>query len=297
MKRTALFALAAMLVAGPILAADGDDEGPKPYLNLSGFYAFNGYSQQNFFLGANGGAGNVSDNDQYMIQMFRLTGEFGFGENIKAVVRGDFAQGIWGIDNDQRTPERGGFSNLFNNKDTNFSVHIDLAYIDFMLPDNGFRAKLGRQHYILGNRLVLDQDNDGIWLSKTAGPGSFIFTWSKMFEGADSLSDNDASDVGGADAGDTDLYSLTYAMKTKNWKIDPFVAYYKDSGTGDGTAYIPQGFQYFNARFRPQITDATVVGLSFSGTAGALKLKGEVDYLTGSDDIANTGSSPRGRRC
>ncbi|RLE17250.1 MAG: hypothetical protein DRJ65_23040, partial [Acidobacteria bacterium] len=68
MKRLLVFCVALVLVAGPVLA-DGGDDGPKPWLNLSGFYAFNGYSQQNFFLGAKGGAGGVSDNDEYSIQM------------------------------------------------------------------------------------------------------------------------------------------------------------------------------------------------------------------------------------
>jgi hypothetical protein len=289
MKRFLVFCIAMVLIAGPVLA-DGDDDGPKAWLSLSGFYAFNGYSQQNFFLGAKGGAGGVSDNDEYSIQMFRLMSEFGYGDNIKAVVRADLAQGIWGIDNDQRTPERGGFSNLFNNKDTNFSVHIDWAYIDFNYPDSGFRAKLGRQHYVLGHKLVVDQDNDGIWLSKKAGPGALVFTWSKMFEGADSLSDNNDGPVGGTDARDSDLFTLTYSVKTDNWNFDPYLAYYKDSGIDDGTAYIPQGFQYFNARFRPQITDAQVLGFAFQGKAGIFTLKGEVDYLTGNDDIQNVDS-------
>lgn len=290
MKRIFTVALVALVFVSPVMA--DDDDGPKAWLNMSGFYAFNGYSQQNFFLGAKGGAGNVSDNDQYSIQMFRLMGEFGYGEHVKAVIRADLGQSIWGVDNDQRTPEQGGFSNLFNNKDTAFSVHIDWAYMDFNYADWGFKAKLGRQHFTLGHKLVVDQDNDGVWLSKTAGPGSLLFTWSKMYEGADSLSDNNDA-PNGQDARDADLYTLTYALKSGSWKIDPYLAYYKDSGIDDGMAYIPQGYQYFNARFRPQITDAMVVGVSFSGKSGIFSFKGEVDYLTGSDDIANENSGPK----
>ena len=293
MKRVLIFLVLGVLAAGPVLAGDGDDEGPNAWLNLSGFYAFNGYSQQNFFLGAKGGAGGVSDNDQYSIQMFRLMSEFGYGDHVKAVVRADLAQGIWGVDNDQRTPQDGGFSNLFNNKDTNFSVHVDWAYVDFNYADYGFHAKLGRQHFILGNKLVVDQDNDGVWLSKKAGPGDLSFTWSKMSEGADSLSDNNDGPQGGTDARDADLYTLAYAFKAGDWNLNPYVAYYSDKGIDDGTAYIPQGFQYFLARFRPQITDATVLGFSFAGTAGKLKLKGEVDILSGNDEIYNVDSGPK----
>jgi len=290
MKRAGIVLCMALLLAGTVAAQE--DEGPKAYLDLSGFYAFNGYSQQNFFLG-DGRLGGVSNDDQYSIQMFRVRMEFGFGENVKAVVRADLAQGIWGIDNSHRTPERGGFSNLFNNKDTNFAVHIDWAYVDFTKPEWGFNAKLGRQKFKLGHMLVLDQDNDGIMLSKKAGPGKFTFAWSKMSEGPDSLSDIDGTPVGGADYQDADVYYLTYGFKAGAWNLTPYGAYYKDKGWHDGTAYIPQGFNYFNARFRPQITQATVLGFSFNSKVGIFDLKGEVDYLTGSDDIPNTDSGKK----
>ena len=94
-----------------------------------------------------------------------------------------------------------------------------------------------------GHKLVVDQDNDGLWMSKKLGSGNLVFTYSKMFEGADSLSDNNDGPEGGIDARDSDLYTLTYAMKTGGWKIDPYLAYYVDKGTDDGKAYLPQGLQ------------------------------------------------------
>ena len=288
MKTTGVLLMIGLLAATPLLA--GDDDGPKAWLNLSGFYAFNAYSQQNFFLGAKGAAGGVSDNDRYAIHMFRVMTEFGYGEHVKAVVRADLGQSIWGIDNDLREPSRGGFSNLFNNKDSAFTTHVDWAYVDFKYPEKGVHAKLGRQHFTLGHQLVLDQDNDGLWVSKTAGAGKVIFTWSKMFEGADALTDYNSAAVGGADARDADLYTFSYSVKSGAWQLDPYFAFYEDKGIDDGVAYIPQGYQYFDARFRPQITDATVLGMSFKGKAGAGELKGEVDWATGSDDIANTNS-------
>jgi len=287
MRRIGIVVCVVLLLGG--IAAAQEDDAPKAYMDLSGFYAFNGYSQQNFFLG-DGRTGGVSNDDQYSIQMFRLLMNIGYGDSIKAVVRADLAQGIWGIDNAQRTPWRGGFSNLFNNKDTNFTVHIDWAYIDYTYADWGFNAKLGRQKFKLGNMLVLDQDNDGIILSKKLGPGNLSFAWSKMSEGPDSLSDIDDTPAGGKDYQDADVYYLTFGFGAGEWNLTPYAAYYRDNGWHDGTAYIPQGFNYFNARFRPQITEATVLGLSFTSKLGPFALKGEVDYLTGSDDIPNTDS-------
>ncbi|MCP4901479.1 MAG: alginate export family protein [bacterium] len=284
MKRVLIAGIVALLATGAVFADDSEES--NYYLNLSGFYAFNGYSQQNFFLGRPG-VGGVSNNDEYSIQMFRLMGDFGFGENLKAVVRADLAQGIWGIDNDPRTPQLGGFTHLFNNKDTNFSFHVDWAYVDWTVPKHGLNVKLGRQKYKLGNMLVLDQDNDGIIVSKKTGPGKLSFAWSKMSEGQDSLSDSNDTENSGKNYGDADVYYLEYSHPVGGWSWNPYFVYYKDKGTSDGYAYIPQGFQYFNARFRPQVAEATVLGLSFKGKAGAWEFKGELDYLTGDDDIPN----------
>lgn len=292
MKRVWISLLVVLLLSSA--AAAEDTEESKFYLDLSGFFAFNGYSQNNFYFGAPK-TGGVTNKDEYSIQLFRLTGDFGFGENIKAVVRLDMAQGIWGIDNSQRDNFRPGFSNLFNNKDTNFEIHVDWAYVDWTIPKYGLNLKLGRMKYKLGNMLVLDQDNDGIQLAKKLGDGKgkLSFGWSKMSEGTDSLSDQDNSDVGAADHGDADLFYLGYTHAGSKWTFDPYLVYYDDKGTGDGTAYIPQGFQYFNARFRPQITDATILGLAFNYKGGSWTLKGEIDYLDGSDDIPNTNSGPK----
>ena len=289
MRRTGIVLCLVMLLSG---VAAAQDDPPRAYLDLSGFYAFNGYSQQNFFLG-DGRTGGVSNDDQYSIQIFRLLMTVGYGDYIKGVVRADLGQGIWGIDNAQRTPERGGFSNLFNFKDTNFLIHIDWAYVEFNYDKWGFSATLGRQKYKLGHMLVLDQNNDGFILNKKLGDGKLSLAWSKMSEGQDSLSDIDATPDGGNDYQDADVFYLNYAAKAGKWNFSPYLAYYKDKGWHDGTAYIPQGFQYFNARFRPQITQATVLGLSFNSKVGIFDLKGEVDYLTGSDDIPNTDSGKK----
>lgn len=287
MRRTAFILGLTLLLAAGAFAAEG--EGPKPYIQLSGFYAFDGYSQNNFFLGK-GAVGGVSDKDEYSIQILRVMADFGLNENLKAVVRVDLGQSIWGIDNSQRDTDRPGFSNLFNNKDTNFEVHVDWAYVDYTHSDWKLNAKLGRQHFSLGNLLVLDQDNDGILLTRKLERGGLTFGWSKMFEGQDSLSDDGFA--GGKDYRDADLYLLSYAHKSGGWSVNPFLAYYDDKGTADASAYLPQGLQYFNARFRPQVAEAQALGVAFTYSNDAWSLKGEADYLQGDDDIANTNSGP-----
>jgi hypothetical protein len=252
-------------------AGDDAEHEAKPYLNLSGFYAFDAYSQNNFFLGRTADAdnvGGVSDKDNYAIQMFRLMMEFGVGPNIRAVIRGDIAQSIWGIDNSQNDRGlRSGFSNVFNNKETNFETHWDWAYIDATAPRYGLNAKLGRQKFALGHLLVLDQDSDGLWATKEVdGAGSFTLGWAKT------------------------LYLAQYNRKIAEWKINPFVAHYRDNGDSDRAAYLPDGLQYDRARFQPQVAEATALGVAVAGKTGIVSVKGEFDYLFGQDEIEN-GSS------
>lgn len=265
------------------------DAAPKLAMTLGGFYEFNGYSQNNFFLGK-GASGLVSDQDEYAIQLFRLQPEFSYGPNLKGVVRIDMAQGIWGIDDDLRDNDRPGFSNLFNRKDTNFVVHLDWAYVEFTSPKiANSTIRVGRMKNQLGNLLVLDQDGDGFQVSRKFGAWTVLGDWTKISEGADSLTDDQFPDRDGNDA---DLLYFDASRKLGNFKINPFVAFYTDRSDNDNTTYLPNDLQYANARFRPNVSKATALGFAFDGKAGKVSLKGEVDYLTGQDDVRNTNSGP-----
>ncbi len=293
MSKIKLAIVVCVLAAMVMPSFAGDDGKAKPWFKLSGFYAMNGYSQNNFFFGKSADApfvGGVSDKDEYAIQMVRLTAQFGVGENIKMVVRGDVAQSIWGIDNFRRNPSEGGFSSLFGRKDTNFVTHIDWAYVDFTHPDWGWNFKIGRMKNKLGNMLVLDQDNDGVIATKLLDDGRFSFGWAKMSEGADSLSDESAIGPMGFSTEDATLYTLDYVHKGKNWTVNPFLAYYVDGGKASRRSYIPNGLQYFRARFTPQVSKAYALGFAFNGKVGKWELKGEADFLGGDDDIANSSS-------
>jgi hypothetical protein len=279
-----------LVAAAPATSRAQTSGGNAPYIDISGFYAFDGYTQNNFFLGKNA-VGGVSDKDDYAIQLFRLTTEFGRGENIKVVVRTDLAQGIWGIDNNLNERDlRGGFSNLFNRKDTNFQVHLDWAYLDFTHPDWSTNFKVGRMKYALGNLLVLDQDSDGVQVTGLFDGNRLTVGWAKMSEGADSLSDEAAIGPGGQSTEDATLYLASYTHEASDWTINPYLAYYRDGGYADGTAYLPDGLQYFKPRFSPQITDATVVGLALDGRLSGWTIRAEVDILTGHDKIDNANS-------
>lgn len=269
--------------------ASQGEEKPKLSLQLSGFYEFNGYTQNNFFFGARP-SGVVTDHDDYAVQLLRLQTEFAYGPNLKAVMRADFAQGIWGIDDQYRDNFRPGFSNLFNNKDTNFFVHVDWAYVEFNAAKLGNTTiRLGRMKNALGHVLVLDQDGDGVQVAKKLGDWQATFSWTKMYEGADALTDNA---VGATNGKDADLFYLNLQRKLGHWELQPYLASYTDRGYRDGTTYLPNELQYFNARFRPNITTAQVAGVAFTGKLGRLALKGELDYLQGKDKVRNANSGP-----
>ncbi|MDX1632827.1 MAG: alginate export family protein [Thermoanaerobaculia bacterium] len=265
----------------------GEEAGFELY--LSGFYAFNGYTQNNFFLGRDA-VSVVSDGDDYAIQMLRLQPEVRYGENLRVVARLDMAQGIWGVDNENRSRLEPGFSDLFDNKETNFFLHVDWAFVEATVPKLGDTTfRLGRMKNSLGNLLVLDQDGDGIQIQKSFGEWGVTFDWTKMFEGVDGLTDEDFGSLDGEDA---DLFYLELSGPAGGFTLNPYVAHYRDQGDDDGRTYIPQELDYFKPRFAPNVSDVTVAGLSFQGPVGPVTLKGEAAYLTGSDDVANADSGP-----
>lgn len=230
-------------------------------------------------------------NDQYVVQMLRLNLTFAANDYVRAVTRFDMAQGWWGVDNSlrsvQRTGSTGG-SALFDFKDTNFLLHVDQAYVAFKVPHFPLTARAGRMWYGAGNRLVLDNNLDGIQLDLA---NSLAFGWAKVSEGVDGLSDysNVAPDQRGfTDARDADLYSLTFTHQAGSLNYNAFAMYYNDASIGDANAYVPDHLQYFKTRFSPQVTRLTLFGLAGTYTADRWVINGEFDYLAGKDAINNT---------
>jgi hypothetical protein len=205
-------------------------------------------------------------------------------------MRMDLAQKILGFDNEQRDNFRAGFSNLYNNKDTSFLIHLDLAYVELTVPALAKTTfRVGRMKTILGNMLVLDQDGDGVQVTRLLGSSKWRFTadWTKESEGADSLTDNSYVATGGVDGRDANLFYFDLNGPIGTFTLNPYLAFYKDANSNP---YIPNLLQYSRARFTPQLSQAVVFGTAFSGKIGKATLKGEVDVLTGKDNIANANS-------
>ncbi len=253
---------------------------------LNGVYTAWGQSQHAFNFDQ-----DVYDHN-YVVQMLRFKLQGIANENLKFVTRLDIAQGWWGVDNALRSVERpsGAFggSSLFDFKDKNFLVHIDQAYIDFNLPNAPLSFRVGRMWYGLGNKLMVDNNYEGIQVDLNNVIGNKLtLSWAKVSEGVDGLSDDVA--VGpAADDRDAHLFTLDFANKAADLSYNVYGMYYNDASVADMNAYVPDNLQFFKTRFSPQVTQLTALGVSGKYKKGKLSVKGEADYLIGSDDIDNT---------
>ncbi len=269
-------------------AAAKSAAGPEFGFAVSGYYEWNAHTQRNFFFGK-GASGLLTDRDAYAVQLFRVQPEFSYGPSLRAVLRIDLAQGVFGLDDELRDNDRPGFSNLYSRKDSNSIAHVDWAYVEFT-PEalRGFGLRVGRMKNQLGGLLALDQDGDGVQVFRALGKWKLTADWTKMSEGPDALTDGTFPGLDGRDA---DLFYLDAQRPLGKGSLAPFVALYTDRNRAQ--SYVPQGEQYFRARFTPNLSRLWIFGAAFEAQAGRLKLKGEAEWLTGRDEIRNRDSGPR----
>jgi len=304
---------AALALAVPCTASAQDQDAFR--LKVGGVYNAWFQNQQDFFLG------QQEYDDRYIVQMLRFNVSVGYGDYIRAVTRVDVAQGWWGVDNDDWRADQDADDNptasaRFGRKDTNYGPHVDIGYLEFFLPKglvvaaangngNGSAqapaetrpsVRVGRMYYGLGNKLVLDSNFDGVQVDVPVPAGKLGFGYAKVSEGADATTDLDLSGNGGVDAEDADLLYATFDGKAAGgaFSYGLFGMYYNDRSDGDGTTFMPNGIDYFRARFTPNISKLTALGLtaSYAIQPLGLTLAGEFDYLTGEDNVANANSGP-----
>ena len=258
---------------------------------VNGVYTAWGQSQHNFWFDNDN---KPKYNDNYVVQMLRFKVQGIANENLKFVTRFDIAQGWWGVDNALRSVQRPygkyGGSSLFDFKDTNFLVHVDQAYVDFSIPKTPLGMRVGRMWYGLGNKIMVDNNYDGIQVDLKNVLGKKVtLGWAKVSEGIDGLSDEVTGDeeTGYVDGRDANLLTLNLHNEASSLKYDVFGLYYKDASIKDKNAFVPDKLQFFKTRFSPQVTQLMAFGVAGSYKMGKLKINGEFDYLVGKDDIQN----------
>ncbi|KHD05782.1 hypothetical protein PN36_16585 [Candidatus Thiomargarita nelsonii] len=282
-------------LAGALVLATGICAAPASAVNteINGVYNVWGISQNSFFFGKKKDSFG-SDNDNYVVQMLRLKVSLADdNDDIKAITRFDLAQGWWGVDNAGDKSVDGG---QFYDKGTFFDVHVDHAYLDFRVPNTESRVMVGRFHHALGNKLVLDDDLDGIRFTAPMGNSKLSLAFAKPFEGDVDLTGQGATPVGDQslntlnDEGSTDdanMFSIAFDHKMGGNNLSAWYVYYADEGYDDGSAYITQGLGYARPRFTPQVTELNIFGGAATFKMGSVTLNGEFNYLSGQDDIAN----------
>lgn len=260
-----------------LLSSVNAQEAKKVDFKYNGVYTAWGQFQNGFQL-------KEGYENHYFVQMFRLNLQFLYGKNLKAVTRFDLGQGWWGVDNVNKTGPTNGGSGLFDNKDTHFLMHVDHAYLWFNLPNINTSFNVGRFNWSLGNKLVVDNNFDGIKASLKLSKGSIDLGFAKLSEGA-SLNDYEKDNNSNLDA---NLLVATYKTKLSKTSLEAYGVYYNDASTDDGNCYLLDGIDYNRPKFTPQVTSLAILGLAGKSKVGKLALTYEANFLTGKDDIDNT---------
>ncbi len=294
--------LAALLCAPLAPAAEGD--APKAEedafaIKLNGAVGIWGLMQRNFFLGKD----HPLNDADYVVQNVRLNLQVGTPK-VGGVVRADLGQGWWGTDNSPNqvttTDDQGnttaGYNGdaMFGNKDTNYGVHVDHAYLFFELPWAPLRLTVGRQPMPMGNMLVLDGEQDALQVTGRIGQAFAVDAfWGKFSEGQGSYKAPRGALMNDDDQwADADLFGGKVRYKKGDYAAELFGLFYKDHTDTDKYpyAYLPQGLGYGYARYQAQISQAVALGITASGKAkvgAGLSWLAEFDYLFGKDDVEN----------
>ena len=288
--------LAAADDAHPSPSDGPPEDAPRSRLTLSGEWNVETTTQKNFLLGQTLDAaapGSASDFDAFWSQELRLYPRLILSNNLNVNLAWTMAQGVWGLDLDRG--EGTGLSG-YSRKGTFVPFHLSWAFVAFRHPGTKTSWYLGRQRFSLGNRLVLDENADGLQVKRDlpAISSSLELGLAKESEGTDGVTDQPRTRAGGADGRDADLWyvSLNCGTKSGRTTLRPFFASYVDRSNADGGTLLPDGLEYLDARFRPQISSAKVFGASLEYSRGIVHLDAEFDQLSGTDRVKNSDSGP-----
>lgn len=264
------------------LSLVAQEEAKKIDFKLNGVYTAWGQFQNDFRLGA------VPYEDHYIVQMLRLNLAVTYGADIKAVTRMDLGQGWWGVDN--VPPSYRGASGLFDNKDNNYFLHVDQAFLWFNFHPISTAFTIGRFNWSVGNKLIIDNNYDGISADVKINKNNLKLGWVKISEGQASISDYDAGTAlpyGNNDPLDANLFLAAFNAKFSTTNLEIYGMYYKDAGFNDSTAFNIDQLNYNRPRFTPQVTSLGVFGVAGTSKLDKLTLIYEANYLVGKDEIDN----------
>jgi hypothetical protein len=273
----------------------GAPEGaPRSRLTLSGSYEVDAYSQKSFFLGARADTTGKGEFDAFWTQRLTLRPRLILADDLNITLKMDLAHGVWGLPG--ASPDSS--ANLTLKRKDFLDLRVDQAYLSYRHRGTATRWYLGRQQFALGNLLVLDEDAPGLQVWRDFGPTRALgFGFAKESESGtiadhawvDSLS----ARKGIVDGRDADLFlgEVRLGRDDAGFLLNPFVAYYVDRSNADSTTILPDGHE-LQARFRPNISQATVIGIAASRAGKSLRIDAELDILSGADRVPGDTTRP-----
>ena len=248
-------ALLAVMLAAPTYAADN--------LELSGSYFARAWSVDD--------AGHTEDNDQdYFHQRFRMQGTINVADDVKAVIRADFAEAIWGDEFTSGSVARPGIQAEADEDGNDYdTMHIDRTYIN--INKEMWNLTVGQQYAGLGILEVFDANITGANFGLNFDPVAVNLIYAKIDEGGDNggyggYNRTDDSNFGGVDTEDTDAYVANVSFGMGGFDSNVYGAMMNDDSAAEAEPYA--------------------VGFMTAGTVGMVNLTAELDFF-GGDNAAN----------
>lgn len=234
--------------------------------NLSGQYRAEFYSTDN----TNDNDDSIEDGEAYVDQRFRLQFDFTPADNVKAILRGDFAETNWGTVSNTTTvaptawTTTSGIGYRPNAADSS-TIMIDKAYVDLTTAMINWKVGLFG-HAGFGKGVTTDNQGANIMITADFAPVTVTGLWTKVDEGTSVI--DDLTPTTGA-AEDHDVMGIQVGYKTDAFGVGGFYALSSDKN--DGT----------------QDNEATVIGLYGDASMGIFSFWAEYDIYGGKNDVTN----------
>ncbi len=204
-----------------------------------------------------------SDKFNYFYQRLRMSMKLQPTKGVSANLRFDFAEGIWGQDQDYGTIRP-------SNDDS--QLQVDRAYVD--INQDMFRLRAGIMFLPLGMTQVYRDNQPGIQLTiKTPTPLSIRLGYVKVNEGIYLIGDRFSRESDSDDENkDTDRFFIDLSYKSDSFKINGYYWMQTDGSTGDtDNDGIDDNFK----------DEPTLMGLTARTRLGGFDLVGELATFGG----------------
>lgn len=188
-------------------------------LKISGNYWIQGWMKDNY---TNGDDDDDTDKLNYTYQRLRTQLEFKGSENIKAVTRLDFAEGVWGGDDMQAYRPTAG---------TNNQLQVDRAYLD--VTKGIYNIKGGLQWLAAGYNIAFRDNQPGLLLTVNT-PVKLRVAYIKRDENG--LSSDE--EIAGVDYDDVNRYLLEAQYNGDNFEVKGFTVFQTDGGADQDEPFV-----------------------------------------------------------